>query len=102
MAISGIDYKLFRDLRLLNALPLNSDVLELGEANWYGDVDLQVLRKDMVRFASEDHEDLSRQLDEVISARRRTQMWEIARIFWRVFIRPRTMTAIDFHGTELA
>ena len=103
MAITGIEYSLFRSMREQNALPLGGDVLELGEANWYGDVDLSVLGQDIYRFGrSEDRQGLFRQLDEISRAKRPDVLWEIAKVFWQAFLQPGSMTAIDFHGTEKA
>lgn len=103
MAITGIEYNLFRNLREQNSLPQGGDVLELGEANWYGDVDIKQLAQDIYRFAPEDRrEALFRTLDEVTQAKRPGMLWEIARVFWQTFLQPRSMTAIDFDGTDKA
>jgi len=103
MAITGIEYNLFRSMREQNALPPGGDILELGEANWYGDVDLSVLGQDIYRFVpKEDRQSLFRHLDEVSRAQGPGILWEIAKVFWQVFLQPRSMTAIDFHGTDKA
>lgn len=105
MAIAAVDYVFFRNMRQHNALPLNADVLEIGEANWYGDVDVQTLREDIDRFAADQSrggKGLLRQLDEIVASKRPFHRFEVAKIFWEVFLQPKTMTAIDFHGTERA
>ncbi|MFZ2541857.1 MAG: hypothetical protein WAW75_08805 [Gallionella sp.] len=103
MAITGIEYNLFRSMREQNTLPIGSDILELGEANWYGDVDLKILVQDINRFAPEEiRQSLIRQLEEITTANRPGVLWEIAKIYWQTFFQPRFMTAIDFHGTEQA
>jgi len=103
MAITGIEYTLFRTLREQNTLPLGGDILELGEANWYGDVDIRLLAQDIYRFASEDkRQPLFRALDEIDQAKRPGIKWEVAKIFWQTFLQPSNMAAIDFHGTEQA
>lgn len=103
MAITGIEYNLFRLMREQNVLPLGSEVLELGEANWYGDVDLRVLAQDVYRFLPEDsRQETFRQLDEIVTAKRPGMLFEIAKIFWQTFLQPTMMTAIDFHGTDRA
>ena len=38
MAITAGDRSLWRKLRELDAIPVMPDVLEMGKANWYGDV----------------------------------------------------------------
>lgn len=103
MAITAIEYVLFREMRLQNAIPLDKDLLELGEANWYGDVPVEQLGQDIYRFAKEqERTQLFRQLDEIVQAQRPTMLFEIAKIFWQTFWQPASMTAIDFHGTEKA
>lgn len=103
MAITGIEYSLFRGLREQGRLPQQGDILELGEANWYGDVDLQTLRADIRRFVPADEQQaLLARLDEVLQASRPEYRFEIAKVFWQTFLQPRSMTAIDFHGTEQA
>lgn len=39
MALTAADVRLWRDLLVSGLIPLNPSVLEIGEANWYGDVD---------------------------------------------------------------
>lgn len=103
MAITGIEYNLFRNLREKNALPLGGDVLELGEANWYGDVDIKLMAQDIYRFVPEDQrQPLFRTLDEIVQAKRPGMLWEIAKVFWQTFLQPGSMTAIDFDGTDQA
>ena len=52
MAISVIEYQLVRSLQEQLLFPRGGDLLEIGEANWYGDISLDVLRADIVRFAA--------------------------------------------------
>ena len=51
MAINIIEYNVMRRMRQELMLPLGGDILELGEANWYGDVDLNLLLQDITNFA---------------------------------------------------
>lgn len=103
MAITGIEYNLFKLLREQNVMPPGGDVLELGEANWYGDVDVRLLGQDIYRFVSEERrQEVFRHLDEIVVAKRQGMLFEIAKIFWLTFLQPRSITAIDFHGTEQA
>lgn len=100
MAITTIEYALFQQMRTQNALPLGGDILELGEANWYGDVAIDVLAQDIYRFAAEaERQTLFQQLDEIVQAKRPGILFETAKIFWRTFLQPASMAAIDFHGT---
>ena len=89
MAITGIEYNLFKLLREQNAVPLDSEVLELGEANWYGDVDVRVLGQDVYRFVPEDsRQETFRRLDEIVAAKRPGMLFEIAKISGRPFSSP--------------
>jgi hypothetical protein len=103
MAITAIEYVLFSQMRQQNAIPLGGDCLELGEANWYGDVAVEQLGQDIYRFAKEEERTaLFRQLDEITQAKRPGMLFEIAKVFWRTFWQPCSMTAVDLHGTEAA
>ena len=104
MAITGIEYMLFRSLREQNGLPLGGDLLELGEANWYGgDVDLALFGQDIRRFAPEaERQAMFRRLDELSRMPLTEAGWDIAKLFWQTFFQPRSMTAIDYNGTAQA
>ena len=98
MAITAIEYSLIRSLRRYDRLPLGGDVLEIGEANWYGDVGLQDLRQDIGLYAAEDRRDaLIQALDDLVR-REPPALFEIAKLFWQTFLRPKSLTAIDLHG----
>lgn len=103
MAITAIEYTIFRQMREQNAIPLGCDILELGEANWYGDVPVEQLAQDIYRFAKEEERTiLFRQLDEIIQAKSPSILFQIAKIFWQTFWQPASMDAVDFHGTDQA
>ena len=46
MALNVIDYVIYRELSKAKLVPAQPDVLELGEANWYGDVEITQLAED--------------------------------------------------------
>jgi hypothetical protein len=107
--LRGFDGYLCRGLRCVSrnaraeCLPLGGHVLELGQANWYGDVDVEALRQDITRLAVEgERAHLLRELDEIMQAQRPEMMFEIADVYWRTIWQPASMTAIDFHGTASA
>jgi len=100
MAISIIEYHLIRSLQEQGQIPPGGDLLEIGEANWYGDVGVDVLRADIARFAAPgDREALTAAL---AAAERADARWDIAKIFWRTFLRPASITAIDLDGSAAA
>lgn len=98
MAITAIEYSLFRSYRRGGLLPLGGDVLEIGEANWYGDVGVLDLQADIAAWAPEDdRERLSARLTELTTVRP-PPLFDIAKVFWATFLQPKSMTAIDLHG----
>jgi hypothetical protein len=103
MAINTAEYFLMRALRQQNALPLGVDVLELGENNWYGDLHVGTLRTDVAIYAAAEERDvLLTRLELAVQLPLELQAWAMADIYWRTFLRPSSMTAIDFHGSEKA
>jgi hypothetical protein len=103
MAINIIEYNLIRFLRENKIFRLGGDLLEVGEANWYGDVDPNMLRSDILKFAlPERQQALAAELDATLKSNRPSAPCEVARIYWETFLQPASRTAIDFHGTESA
>jgi hypothetical protein len=47
MAITAVDYFIISKLKEQALIPTRPSVLELGEANWYGDVPLDQLASDI-------------------------------------------------------
>src|ERR1044072_1851159 len=77
MAISIIEYQLIRTLREQNCLPLGGDLMEIGEAHWYGDVGLEVLRADIQRFAApERRQELLAAMDKVAAGPDGLRGWD--------------------------
>jgi SAM-dependent methyltransferase len=103
MAISVIEYQLIRSLQEQNLFPRGGDLLEIGEANWYGDISLDQLRADIVRFAPpERHAALLEALETAARRDDTRAQWDIAKVFWHAFLAPASITAIDFDGTQTA
>ena len=103
MAISFVEYSVMRFLRENNLFPLGGDLLEIGEANWYGDVDPGILRADISKFAiPERRQSLLTELDDALKSERPGASWDIAKIYWDTFFHPSSITAVDLHGTEKA
>lgn len=103
MAITTIEYALFSTLREQDVFPLGADMLELGEANWYGDVPLDTLAADVRRLARPD--DVESLMTRLRAASRSTdefRLWEMAKVFYGAFCHQSEPTSIDFHGTPKA
>jgi hypothetical protein len=103
MAISAVDCVVFRELAKSRTLPPNPDVLELGEANWYGDVSIDQLVADIQEFADGRSLELLRELESLFVQPPQSRIYfDIAKVFYKTFLDYRTITAIDLHGTEQA
>ena len=69
MAINIVEYNLMRRFRDQKLFPLGGDLLELGEANWYGDVNPNILRADIAKYAiPAKRSELLAELDEAVKS----------------------------------
>ncbi|MSN25196.1 MAG: hypothetical protein GJV46_04930 [Geobacter sp.] len=104
MAITAVEYAIFSELKKSRLLPPHPTFLELGEANWYGDVPYERLSDDICQLL-DDNEEQIELLQELIDAVRNQlpgMLWDVAKIFYRIFLNYRETVAIDFGGTEKA
>ena len=100
MAITTADYLLWRKLRDDGLIPPHPSILEIGEANWYGDVPLDTLREDIKQLADkESGEHLNQRLDELVESNGKFLLFEIARVFYDTFFPQHKRKAVDLHGT---
>jgi hypothetical protein len=97
VAITGLEYIVFSSLRAHGLLSSKPRVIELGESNWYGDVPTEQLERDLRTFVTDaaERDELVAKLRDAVTAKRADQLYEIARIFWRVFVDPGSYDAID-------
>jgi len=104
MALTAVDYRIFMELRREGILPSRPGVLELGEAEWYGDVPAETLA-DTIDQLTQDLELRTKLHAQLAAALRRessTWSWDLAKLFYRVLLDYRRIVAIDFHGTPAA
>ena len=88
MAITYADYLFWKELKKRGSLlPFNPRVLELGRANWYGDVDIEILAKNFPNT------ELAVELEAA-----RDDKFAVARIFYKWILNYRSVTAIDLHA----
>jgi hypothetical protein len=98
-----LEYELVSYLKKQGKLPEGGSILELGEANWYGDVNLQRLRDDIGLYASEEQRrELLDVIDLTATRADSFHMFDLAKAFYRTFFNYQQIDAIDFHGTERA
>lgn len=82
MALTFADYAIWTELKKLGLTPTDPAILEIGQANWYGDVDPRV-------FLGEITEELDH--------------YEVARRFYRhIFGAGTLQVAVDLHGEPSA
>lgn len=104
MAISMVHYLLVRDYFRYGGIKPGGALLEIGEANWYGDVSKQSLVDDIHQFVTDParRQTLLARLNEVEKLDHNAMSFEIPKIFYEIFYAPCEHQAIDFHGTEIA
>src|SRR2546429_6373663 len=104
MALTAVDYQIFTSLRSEGILPPRPTVLELGEAEWYGDLPAETLADtiDQSTQALELRAQLHAQLKTALRRESSTWSWDLAKIFYRAVLDYRRIVAIDFHGTPAA
>src|SRR6266705_166915 len=86
MALTAVDYRIFMGLRREEILPSRPGVLELGEAEWYGDVPAETLA-DTIDQLTQDLELRTKLHAQLAAALRRessTWSWDLAKRFYRV------------------
>lgn len=104
MALTAVDFKVFTALHAGGALPASPSVLELGESEWYGDVSDKVLAETIDRLVAkpERRRELKEQLAAITAGGSPQQSWDLAKLFYAIFLDYRKIAAIDFHGTPEA
>lgn len=105
MAISAVHYWLIRELFEKGMLPQKGALLEIGEANMYGDVPSQVFSDDIRKHVAdpERRDGLLRrlaQLDE--NPQRKWDLFDRAKLFYEIFFAPTEVQAVDFTGSPIA
>ena len=104
MAIAAVDLFIFKKLKAAGVLPAHPSVLELGEAEWYGDASTETLCEDIDALIEDPdkREALHQQLVNTLAVNSPQQGWDIAKVFYRVFLDYSKISAIDLHGTPAA
>lgn len=102
MAITAIEYALLSYFKQNGGLPQTPNVLELGEANWFGDMPAQQLANDIDVLITDDatKNKLVSELNSAIQEQDEKTMRKIARIFYSTFLNHDSLTAIDPHGSS--
>ena len=103
MAIATVHYKYFQILKEKNLLPHADSILEIGEQNWYGDLDPRVLFQDVVKYSPEYRKaSIQENIKNILSDRQGFQLFEIAKVFYKIYFNTTKIRSIDLHGTKSA
>ena len=98
MALTAVDYHVLEALRKAGLLPPRPRVLELGEAEWYGDAELAAII-DAVASEPARCAELQRSLARQRERASPHRAWDLAKLFYAALLDYRELVAIDFHGT---
>lgn len=104
MAITYIDHTIFTRLKESGMLPPRPSILELGEAQWFGDVPTEVLSENIENLVHDEElrEQLHQRMADILCGDSPDRDWDLAKLFYKVFLNYSKLTAIDFHGTAIA
>ena len=101
MAVTAIQYLIVRDLYEQGLLPKGGALLEIGEANWYGDANPLDMIADIERFVedAEHRQSLIVRLREAMEKRPDSFAFDIVKVFYELFFAPSEVRAVDLEGT---
>lgn len=103
MAISAPHYQALKELAKRGELPIGGRILEIGEANWYGDISVSEIISDIHKLPLDaGREILVERLRRLEKSNDQWAAWEIAKIIYDFLIAPSMVRSIDFNGTPAA
>jgi hypothetical protein len=104
MAITAVHYFLIRSMFENGLLPQGGAILEIGEANLYGDVAAETLAEDIRKYVADPvrRDKLLARHAELAASPQAWTRFDQAKLFYEVFFAPAQVQAIDFHGSPLA
>jgi hypothetical protein len=104
VAVSVPHYLVIRDLYRYGMLPQGGALLEIGEANWYGDIKPLSMIDDIQRFVTDPvrRDALIARLREIVATEPPTFGFDIVKVYYELYFSPSEIQAIDFDGTPLA
>ncbi len=102
MAITRFDYLFWKELREEGRIPANPFVLELGQANWYGDINPACLVADIHHLARpESVERLLKRLGDK-GTNENPELFIKAGVFYETVLQFKEIHSIDLNGAEQA
>ncbi len=100
MAITRYCYQFWKELRDEGRIPAEPYVLELGQANWYGDLDAFCLLKDIREYA--ESQSIHLLVERLGYPDLKNDLFRQAEIFYAAILQYAGITAIDMNGTSRA
>lgn len=97
MAISKTHYEILRDLRWRNLLPRGKSIMEIGQANFYGDMDPSVLAADIPLFVESPDKEVCQGLYR--KAIESQDLFLLASVMYRTLFSTDKIDAIDPGGS---
>jgi hypothetical protein len=104
MAMSASHYWILRDMFEQGAFRPGGALLELGEANWYGNLHAGELIKDIRKLVSDPvrQELLVTRMERLVDSQDVMTPFAIVKVVYEMFFAPANMQTIDFGGTPTA
>jgi hypothetical protein len=100
MAITRYDYLFWKELRDDGVIPTDPHVLELGQANWYGDIDPKCLVDDVKRYAHPYRIEMWLDWLNTPGTPEEPDLFIKAMVFYGAILDPRHVTSYDMNGTH--
>lgn len=99
MAISAPHFYCFRELHRRGELPQGGALLEIGEANWYGDLCASVIDAEVKALPESDRKTKSlANLARIRTMPAENDRFEAVKILYSALLTPKSMDAVDYHG----
>lgn len=102
MAISAPHYNALKELYRRGELPQGARILEIGEANWYGDMPADELANDYNHRCGGDLADFCGFVDRLNGVKSHNDLFGIAKLVYEVFFDSSLVHSVDLDGTESA
>ena len=103
MALAAVHYKYFNVLKDQNRLPKAPSILEIGEQNWYGDLDPHVLLHDIRKYSPEASRiRLQEFVKSAIGNPSKKRLFDFVKVFYEIYFESKKIRSIDMHGTKFA
>jgi hypothetical protein len=104
MAITANYHFLIRGMFERGLLPTGAALLEIGEANWYGDLDPRSLVDDIKKYVADPQrrDALIQRLSTAVATQGVIAQFDVVKIFYEIFFSPTETVAVDFQGTPAA